>query len=270
MRKILGFTGTTFEQTGTLTSYSPDGILLYLNGLETDADLAKIRLNAVFKNEMGKDETIFNNVPLLMLKKLSDFKGGDASPATEQQSAMYISIGNYILAGDDQMIVTISASGLSASLTGEIVACDDLRYSEMMICYDYVKGIDSQAFNFRGVKEILMSSADETTIRHKMTVTGFYGTEQEDGLYILAKGSALGRVEKWNGFGPLWSDATGLTQDVEFGTFTGQEYLIVREAFHSERSARYQKQVNDSDRLLQHYASADVERYKVLKSRLSK
>ncbi|MBK5262376.1 MAG: hypothetical protein JJE17_07385 [Peptostreptococcaceae bacterium] len=270
MRKILDFTGQNFSSTGKISAYNPDGLLFVLQGLETEADLAKIKVSVVMKNGKGKDLLPINSVPLLYFFHLSDYLGGYAWSSADLLSSAYVALGNYILQGDDSLSVTISASGLSigSNVVGSVYACDDKVGAEQMLVYEYVEGQNTLEFAHRGVHAIYLKSSDETTVIHSMTTRDFYGSENVDGLAVLAMGGALGKAEKWLGFGPLWSDKTGLTQDVRFSTYTGQGFLVCREEFDRTRMGMEQKSVQETANLLQYYASNEKERFEILAQRL--
>lgn len=268
MRKILDFTGQNFSTSGKLSAYNPDGLLFVLQGSETEADMSKIKVSVVMKNGKGKDLLPINSVPLLYFFHLSDYLGGYAWDVADLLSSAYIALGNYILQGDDSLTVTISASGLSASVTGSVYACDDKVGAEQMLVYEYVEGQNTLEFSHRGVHAIYLKSADETTTVHSMATRDFYGSENIDGIAVLAMGAALGKAEKWLGFGPLWSDKTGLTQDVRFSTYTGQGFLVCREEFDRSRAGMEQKSVQETANLLQYYASNEKERFEILAQRI--
>lgn len=268
MRKVLDFSGASFSTSGKLTAYRPDALLFVLHGLETEADLEKIKVSMVLKNSKGKDMLPINNVPLSYFFALSDFLGGYAWDVADLLSSAYVAIGNYILQGDDSLTISINASALSVAVTGEIYALDDKQGPEQLLIYEYVEGQNTLEFSHRGVHAIYLKSADETTVPHQMTTRDFYGSENVDGIAVLALGAALGKAEKWVGFGPLWQDKTGLTQDVRFSTFTGQGFLVCREEFDQSRAGMEQKTIQDTASLLQFYADNEPERYGVLSSRI--
>jgi len=243
-------------------------LLFVVNGLETAVDLMKVKVSVTMKNSKGNDILPINNVPLLYFFHLSDFLGGYAWNVADQLSSAYVALGNYILQGDDSMTVTLSGAGLSASVTGSVYAIDDKVGPEQCLIYEYVEGQNTLEFSERAVHAIYMKSDDETTTPHSLTIRDFYGSENIDGLAVLAMGAALGKAETWLGFGPLWTDKTGLTQDVRFSTFTGQGFLVCREEFLKSRIGSEQKTIQDTANLLTFYASNEADRYAVLMKRI--
>lgn len=277
----------------------------------TGGAISRLVVNASLKNEAGKDVPLISNVPLHMFLALSDYIGASdygsntgAGVMGEDFSArdlagtahsdclnIAIPLGNVVCSGDD--ILTVSIGGRYDGMASQVLVdntaktCeidnhpnlhivgfveDNIKSGEMLLSYQYVKGLDSQRFAFRNVYDVYsMGDTDAVTY-----VDDAFGNNPIDNLGCICKGLCDGRlgglgiygaVFAPTSFAPMWHDCTGWAQNIGFTTVTGMEYLVVGEEFHPERSGKMDKDVRDFAGFYQSIATDDPEKFAILQTR---
>lgn len=295
LKRIMNVRGNAgqISESVQVTSFSPDTLIFEVAGLpifpktagEVDldgsvlnSDMGKLKLNVYLKNELGDDYQLVNNVPLAMFGLLSDYQGASAMASgfdltgTELEGAfargkhIAIPLGDIVLQGDD--ILTVSLSGPVASTDWSVKAWvgDEIALAkEVLLTYQYVKGLDSQSFSFRNSHELYSYGLTDS----ESTVHDYFGTSPVDYAGYIAKAQCDGKYEYVAQehkipFAKIWSDFTNWAQDISFTTISDLHYLVVGRAFAPERAIRIAKDIRNVTAFKQAIVSDDKAKAKAL------
>lgn len=295
LKRIMSIRGAAGQvsESVQVTSFSPDAIILEVAGLPIfpkngevidltgsvmASDMGKVKLNVYLKNELGDDIQLVNNVPLALFGMLSDYQGASAfassfdltgnelAGAFVKGKHMCIPLGDIVLQGDDML--TISLTGSVESLDWSIKAwvADDVTLTgEMLVTYQYVKGLDSQSFTFRNALELYSYGVTDS----ESTVHDYFGTAPVDYAGQLAKAQCEGKYEYVAQehkvpFAKVWADFTNWAQDIAFTTISDLHYLVVGRSFAPERAVRVTKDIRNVTAFKQAIISDDKSKAKAL------
>ncbi|WP_319755836.1 hypothetical protein [uncultured Sphaerochaeta sp.] len=277
LKRIMNFAGGagSIAETAQLTSFSPDTLIFEVAGLPVfpvdaegvvnpsgaimESDLGKLKVNAYLKNELGDDIQLINNVPLAFLLMLSDYQGASAVTSTyeiegKEVAGMFadgkhfaLPLGDIVLQGDDILTISITGTVKSADWNIKVWAGDEVTLAqELLLTYQYVKGLDSQSFSFRNSHEVYSYGITDS----ESTIHDYFGTEPIDYAGQIAKALCDGRYEHVGSnakvpFAKIWNDFTNWAQDISFTTISDMYYLVVGRAFAPERSVRVTKDIRN-------------------------
>lgn len=224
---------------GKLTNFEVDGLLFDLKCSGASLTLAHFDgmiVNATLRSSKGKDLNIMSGVRMSDLLKLSDFCGG-LSQVTQGvgnpvRHAAYVSLGNIILEGDDSLDVTVNLPlHATVVIDLQLSACDLVKMNENIKGYETLIGNGS---------EILVK--DCNAIYHCSAETGYQiNVSDQERSYVIsdrqaiASGISIGQLEKYDDFGIVYTDGTGLSQDVRVKIESGKYELATKSYFPVER-----------------------------------
>lgn len=277
-------TDTSFTFNGKITNFSIDKLFINIwrNPLKVD-DLRKIFVTAQLKNSKGNNAIIINSVPLFLLAKLSDYKSGfgiavDGDLAYWQSIA--VDLGNIVLEGDDELDVVITGSGLSSptsssdKIEGDLVVFgyDNVIGAEQIICYEYVQGSATQTYQQTNASEVYLNLSIGTSEgshapsnANVIAVNDFFGRNTITEIEATTIASVQAQSGDLVYFGLVWTDSTGLTQDMSFKVpVAGEEFLVVKRWFDVSRLGMGQQSVIDYADYIEHVQRTDSNKYKCL------
>ena len=264
---------SSFSFNGKITNFSCDSLAFALtaNGsspaVVSDADLAKIVVRVQLKNSKGSNAIVINSVPARVLAKLSDMLGGWGVNSSDKYGAFGVDLGNIVLDGDDELDVTITGSGLSQQYGITVFGVDAVVGAERIMLYDYVKGSATQTYQQVDASRVYLC-LDEDAVPsdvNTIAVNDYYGrniiTENE----AIAIGAIVSQSGDADNFGLIWSDDTGLTQDMSFKVASDSEsFLVVRRFFDVNRLGMGQQSVIDYADYLGYIQRTNSSKYKCL------
>ena len=258
-----------FSENGKITNFSCDCLFLTLSGAAAvaAADLGRIVVRVQFKNSKGNNAIVVNSVPLIILAKYSDYIGGWGENSSDKYGSVMIPVGNICLEGDDELDITISGTGLSQAYSLAVFGWDTYIGAEKVLMYDYVAASASQTYQQVDALAVYMALGDLSIPSDSVTiaVSDYFGrniiTENE----AIGIGAALARSGDWDDFGCVWSDDTGLSQDMSFKAGSSSElFLIIRRFFDSSRLGVGQKSVIDYADYLKYIKQHNPVKYQCL------
>lgn len=239
-----------FNFNGKITNFSCDSLVFTLSGAAavSDADLSKIVIRAQLKNSKGSNAIVINSVPARILAKLSDYLGGWGVNGSDKYGAFAVDLGNIVLEGDDELDVIVNGTGLSQAYDLSVFGYDTKIGAEKIYLYDFVKGSPTQTYQQVDAMAAYLSLPDDQVASdsNSIAVTDYFGrniiTENE----AVGLGAVMAQSGDCDNFGLIWSDDTGLTQDMSFKVAAeGEDFLVVRRFFDINRLGMGQQGVID-------------------------
>ena len=265
-----GTTGTAGSWSGKLSNFSPNSLILKITDLTgsgnalSESDLSHMNISVQFKNRLGKNAVILNNVPMDVLAKLSDFEGGFSCNSADDTGAFKIAIGKIVLTGMDEISVAISYDSSAPSFSCLVYALDEYVGKETINIYEYAVGASGMQLTFPNAIVGYMAVSSPSASVNVRTADYFDDnliTEAE----IVANGAVLGQAENFDNFGPFWADKSGYSQLLGVTCGSSNERVLVREWFYDTMRIGVAQSETKS---LTDYASeirdTDPEKYKCL------
>lgn len=236
------FSGSTVASTsanfyGKLSNFNPNSIVFYLKTTTAstvlqDSDLASAVVSIQFKNRLGKNAVILNNVPLLEIAKLSDFIGGFSINATDVSGAFRLPIGKVILTGQDEINVTVTFDGTVAKAFDiECYGLDEAVGKETINIYEYAIGSAGQQLTFPNAIACFMDIASPSGAVQVRT-NDYFDNNLISEIEIVSNGAVLGRSENWDSFGQVWADKSGYSQLLGITCGSSNEKVLCCEWFY--------------------------------------
>ena len=258
-----------FSMNGKLTNFSCDSLNFAISGASavTLADLAEMIVRVQLKNSKGSNAIIINSVPLSLLAKYSDSIQGWGVNSEDKYGAISIPVGNIVLEGDDELDITISGSGLSQAYTVSVFGYDYKTGAERILLYDYVDASATQVYQQVDALAVYVSIAEGTvpSDTSSIAVNDYFGRNIITEGEAIALGTAMSQSGDWDNFGLVWSDDTGLSQDMSFKASTDdEEFLVIRQFFDVNRIGMGQQSVIDFADYLSFIKRTNPTKYKCL------
>ena len=269
------FSGSTVASTaksfyGKLSNFNPNSIIFYIKTTTAsthieDSDLSSAIVSIQFKNRLGKNAVIINNVPLLMVAKLSDFIGGWSVNGTDVSGAFRLPIGKVILTGMDEINVTVSFDGTVAkAFDVECYALDEYVGKETINIYEYASGTAGQQLTFPNAIACFMdisSPSGATQIR----TNDYFDNNLISEIEVVSNGACLGRAENWDSFGQVWADKSGYSQLLGITCGSSNEKVLALEWFYdATRIGVSQSETMSLETYADDIKENDSEKYKCL------
>jgi len=258
MRTQNVFTATLTDQvtswSGVIKNMSPDALYFYLaktggTGPITKAWLDIIKLNIMVKDSKGVDFYCAKNLRLSDAQEISDFEGGTARSDTDTLTCFKIDLGNIILSGEDEMMITLDAKGHPTAST--IYTCivdlfDQVEGPEKPFCYESYIGTgnnislpETLAAFYHGAAALGNSfSVDDGRNNYNITDT-----------QAVVNANTNGRMETIKNFGLLYVDGFGLGVDLYLNAPNAvqmsRRMLVVKPDRATRKAAEWQQMVAD-------------------------
>ena len=236
-RGIGSFTHTTASPSsfsGKLTNFSPNSLIVSISkssGALTDAELGKFTMSVQFKNRLGKNAVILNNVPLDVIAKMSDYEGGFSCNSTDIRGAFRIGLGKIILTGQDEISVTINCGSDAPTCTGLVYGVDESVGKEIINIYEYASGVAGMQLTFPNALIGFMDIASPSEALNVRT-SDYFDDNLITELEIVCNGACLGNAENFDNFGKFWEDKSGYSQQLGVTCGSANERVLVREWFY--------------------------------------
>lgn len=267
MEKKLSLSGTSYDSSASVKGKSVD-TLIFFTTIATVAELAKCTATVTLKSMIGRDEVLGNSLPLDLIARMSNFKAGYDLPeeVTGGLSAFHLPLGNIILSGDDELILSVKTTeNLIASKVTKVFISDTIAGVEQILKYDYIPAASGVNHMAKNCRELYLYSDGEESSENEITVTDSFGTEVVPCLGVVTQGAVLGRSETWIDFGVAWRNRFGLPDNINFTSATSQEFLAVCEVFQKDRKIRNQAPRQDYAKMVQ-VIKTNPEMYNILHS----
>jgi len=259
-------TGAVAYFNGKLTNFSPNSIVLAFTKdvAITDADMAKITCSIQFKNRLGKNAVIMNNVPVSVIAKMSDYEGGFSINSSDKKGAFKIPIGKIVLTGQDEISVSLAFASDCPTIAFECYAIDEVIGKETINIYEYAEGSSGQQLTFPNALVGYMAISNPSNSVNVRTSDYFDDnliTESE----IVNNGAVLGQAEDFDDFGCFWADKSGYSQMLGVTCGSSNEQVLVREWFYdSNRIGVAQAETKSLETYAKEIRDTDVEKYRCL------
>ena len=234
--------------TGKLTNCDVDGLIFSVKTSGTDVTRAhfdSVIVNATLRVAGGDDLNIVAGCRMSDLLKMSDYMGGlsmvQLGDAIGEEAA-YLPLGKIVISGDDILEIQIQVPGDATMVQlWNVGACDFVKAYESITGYETVPGNGS---------EILFKAAHTVYLTSAYTGAQIAVTDQERSYIIddhlaAAYANATGKFEKWEDFAGLWSDGSGLGQDVRIKVPSGAYALVVKGFAIKNRQAKKDKEIEE-------------------------
>lgn len=258
---------TSFNASARLTNFNPDHLVFCATGASalTKADLDKIVVSINFKSAVGGSIAVANNLPLRMIADFSDYVSGFGLLGSDTVGAFALDIGKYILKANDELTFEISTTGtLSVAIALDVFAMDSKIGKEKLLSYTYIEASATQAYQNANVIDVYarIPSADDSTY---MTVDDNFGSTNISELAVVAIGASLGHSEDWDSFGVVWTDDTGMAQNVTVRAGSSNEkLLVVKWNFDTNRIGYEATEKANVQTFAQSIKDSDPSKYKCL------
>ena len=265
-----GTTGTAGSWTGKLTNFSPNDLVLAITDTTaspspiSEADLAEMKISIQFKNRLGKNAVIMNNVPLDVVAKLSDYEGGFSCNSADSTGAFKIGLGKIVLTGQDEIAVTIDYTSSAPSFSACVYALDQYVGKEVINIYEYAVGSSGMQLTFPNALVGYMAIATPSASVNVRT-SDFFDDNLITELEVVANGATLGQAENFDNFGPFWADKSGYSQLLGVTCGSSNERVLVREWFYdANRIGVAQSETKSLTEYANDIKATDSEKYKCL------
>lgn len=227
--------------TGKLSSFDADGLLfdVVVGGTAfARTKFDSVIINATFRTAEGDDINIIKGVRLGDFLKMSDNAGGLSMALqgdVNGKFSAYVPLGNLMLSGDDVIDIEMRfPADPNTTYDVRVSATDLIKMNEVVNGYESFDGNGSETLIKNARSVYLVSAPTGATISVQDQERSYFVSDRD----VVALGLAIGRSEKYDDIGTIYSDGTGMSQNVRVKAPTGSKLLVQTAFFPIKRINR--------------------------------